>query len=73
MQAYEQAVTARWPRSQYRVGIDAKYLFPWLQISPLRIAEFLAYYTSTNSGMRKVKGVLPVKPGQFTKNISDVA
>lgn len=57
-------MTAIWPRPQYRVGIDCKYLFPWMQILPLRVGEVLAYYASTNSGMRRVKGLKPLQPRQ---------
>lgn len=48
------AVTSTRPRVQYRVGVDAKFIFPWTQIFPLRIGELMAYYASTNKGMRKL-------------------
>ena len=35
------------------MGIDAKGIFPFLQIFPLRVAEICAYYASTTSAMRK--------------------
>jgi hypothetical protein len=50
------------PRLQYRVGIDAKYMFPWLQLLPLRIGEMFAYSASTNAGMRKIVGLKSPPP-----------
>lgn len=57
VQGLEQALTARWPRVQYRIGIDAKYGLVWSQILPSRIGELIVYFATTNAGMRTVKGV----------------
>jgi len=56
IRAYVHAITSTRPKVQYRVGIDAKGLFPFLQIFPLRVGEICAYYASTTSGMRVVRG-----------------
>ena len=49
------ALTSTRPKIQYRVGIDAKALFPFLQIFPLRIGEIIAYRASTTPGMRTIR------------------
>ena len=54
--AYIHAITSTRPKVQYRVGIDAKGLFPFLQIFPLRVGEICAYYASTTPEMREVRG-----------------
>ncbi len=56
IRAYVHAITSTRPKVQYRVGIDAKGLFPFLQIFPLRVGEILAYYASTCPEMRVVPG-----------------
>ena len=63
LQAYMHAVTCTRPRIQYRVGIDAKYLFPWLQIFPLRVGEAIAYYAATDATMRKPRSLKPEEKG----------
>ena len=56
IRAYVHAITSTRPKAQYRVGIDAKGLFPFLQIFPLRVGEIIAYYASTTPGMRVIRG-----------------
>ena len=56
IRAYVHAITSARPKVQYRVGIDAKGLFPFLQIFPLRVGEIVAYYASTTPEMRVIRG-----------------
>ncbi|GAB5030401.1 retinol retinaldehyde reductase [Nannochloropsis oceanica] len=56
IRAYIHATTSTRPKVQYRVGIDAKGLFPFLQIFPLRVGEVIAYYASTTPEMRVIRG-----------------
>lgn len=53
----EHALTAIWPRVQYRVAIDSKYGLVWSQILPLRLGERMIYYMTTNWRMRRIVGL----------------
>jgi hypothetical protein len=49
------------PRFQYRVGVDARFLFVWTEILPKRIGEHISYMLATTKGMRTVRGLVPDK------------